>query len=87
MQVKTTELKLVQPFAAYRELKDDLERVHVYSSDNMAGKCADCFALLIACCVLPVLCDWSGCHLRTCTAECFLSVLKTPVPRDIMGTR
>jgi hypothetical protein len=43
VQVKTTELKVVLPFAAYRELKDDLERVHVYSSDNPTGMlCSVC---------------------------------------------
>jgi hypothetical protein len=37
-QVATTELKVVAAFSAYRDLKDDLERVHVYCSDNPTGE-------------------------------------------------
>eukprot|EP01032_Pedospumella_encystans_P008724 gene8724-10322_t len=33
-QVANTQLKVVLAFDSYRELKNDLERVHVYSSDN-----------------------------------------------------
>jgi hypothetical protein len=36
--VATTELKVVAAFSTYRDLKDDLERVHVYCSDNPTGE-------------------------------------------------
>lgn len=36
-QAAGAELKVVTAFSTYRELKDDLEKVHVYSSDNPTG--------------------------------------------------
>jgi hypothetical protein len=39
-QVKATRLSVAVAFDSYRELKNDLERVHVFSSDNPADSSA-----------------------------------------------
>ena len=40
-QMNLTQINVALAFDSYRELKNDLERVHVYSSDNPTDSSAD----------------------------------------------
>jgi len=66
-QVASTQLSAVFAFDSYRELKNDLERVHVYSSDNPTG-----ISMLLSV-LLRTACTWLWKNISSAHSFIYLS--------------